>query len=54
MAFNLLTAIGVAATVVGAGATLANNWVAEKKMDQEIEKKVEAAISKKKDEEESE
>lgn len=54
MKCNLLTVLGVVATVAGAASTLLGNWVAEKKMDETIEEKVSEAIAKKNEEEESE
>lgn len=50
---ELVKGIGLAATVVGVGATLVTDWVNDKKMDQKIEDKVNEALSKKKEEEES-
>lgn len=51
--YELVKGIGLAATVVGVGATLVTDWVNDKKMDQKIEDKVNEALSKKKEEEES-
>ena len=51
--FELVKGIGLAATAVGVGATLVTDWVNDKKMDQKIEDKVNEALSKKKEEEES-
>ena len=50
---ELIKGIGLAATAVGVGATLVTDWVNDKKMDQKIEDKVNEALSKKKEEEES-
>ena len=50
---ELVKCIGLAATAVGVGATLVTDWVNDKKMDQKIEDKVNEALSKKKEEEES-
>lgn len=50
---GLVKGIGLAATAVGVGATLVTDWVNDKKMDQKIEDKVNEALSKKKEEEES-
>lgn len=49
---NLIKILGIAATIVGMGATLISEWVNEKKMDEKIEEKVNEALAKK-DEEES-
>lgn len=49
---NLIKILGIAATIVGMGATLVSEWVNEKKMDEKIEEKVNEALAKK-DEEES-
>ena len=49
---NLIKILGIAATIVGIGATLVSEWVNEKKMDEKIEEKVNEALAKK-DEEES-
>lgn len=38
--------IGLAATVIGMGATLATDWVNDKKMDDKIEEKVAEVIAK--------
>lgn len=45
--------IGVAATVIGALATLTTEWVNEQKMDEKIEEKVNEALAKQNQEEES-
>lgn len=50
---GLVKGIGLAATTVGVGATLVTDWVNDKKMDQKIEDKVNEALLKKKEEEES-
>lgn len=42
---NLIKGIGLAATVVGLGATLITDWVNEKKMDEKIEEKVNEALA---------
>ena len=38
-------AIGVAATVIGAGVNLITDWVNEQKMDEKIEEKVSEALA---------
>ena len=50
---KLIKILGIAATVVGMGATLLTDWVNEKKMDEKIEEKVNEALAKKDEEEES-
>lgn len=53
----MIKGVGIAATVIGAGATFASNWVSDKKMDERIDKKVAKAMSeyeKKKTEKEGE
>lgn len=50
---KLIKVLGIAATVVGMGATLLTDWVNEKKMDEKIEEKVNKALAKKDEEEES-
>ena len=50
---KLVKILGIAATVVGMGATLLSDWVNEKKMDEKIEEKVNEALAKKDEEEES-
>ena len=51
---KLIKVLGIAATVVGMGATLLTDWVNEKKMDEKIEEKVNEALAKKDEEEEKE
>ena len=51
---KLIKVLGIAATVVGMGATLLTDWVNEKKMDEKIEEKVNEALAKKDEEEEEE
>lgn len=43
---KLIKILGMAATVIGIGATLINDWVTDKKMDEKIEKKVIEALTK--------
>lgn len=44
---NIIKILGVAATVIGMGATLLTDWVNDKKMDDKIAEKVLEAITKK-------
>ena len=48
---GMVKIIGIAATLIGLGATLVTDWADEKKMDQKIEEKVNEAIAKKEGEE---
>ncbi|MFA6377341.1 MAG: hypothetical protein WCW63_01815 [Acholeplasmataceae bacterium] len=43
---KLIKVIGMAATVIGMGATLITDWVNDKKMDEKIEQKVIEALTK--------
>lgn len=45
--------IGVAATIIGVGVNLITDWVNEQKMDEKIEQKVNEALAKKDEVEES-
>lgn len=49
---KLIKVLGIAATVIGMGATLVTDWVNDKKMDEKIQEKVYEAFAKR-DEEES-
>ena len=49
---KLIKILGIAATVIGMGATLVTDWVNDKKTDEKIEEKVNDALAKR-DEEES-
>lgn len=49
---KIIKIIGIAATVIGMGATLVTDWVNDKKVDEKIEEKVNEALTKR-DEEES-
>ena len=49
---KFIKALGIFATIVGVGATLLTDYVNEKKMDEKIEEKVNAALANQ-DEEES-
>lgn len=42
---NTIKFIGVAATLLGMGATLVSNWVGEKQMDEKIAEKVAEALA---------
>ncbi len=44
---NLVKIIGMAATILGLGATLVTDWVNDKKMDAKIEEKVNEALTNK-------
>lgn len=44
--FGIIKAIGIGATVLGMGASLATDWVNERKMDKKIEEKVDEAMAK--------
>lgn len=46
---KLIKVIGIAATVLGMGATLITSWVDDKKMDEKIIKKVEEALANRKE-----
>lgn len=46
MNMKLINIIGIAASAVGIGATIATNWVGDKRMDEQIAIKVAEAISK--------
>lgn len=50
---TVIKGIGIAATVIGMGATLIGDWVNEKKLDEKIEEKVNEALTKTENEEES-
>ena len=53
MSKTMIKVIGIAATIIGMGATLITDWVNEKKMDEKIEQKVNEVLSQKENEEES-
>ncbi len=44
---SLIKILGIAATLLGAGATILSDWVSEKQMDEKIEEKVNEALQKK-------
>jgi hypothetical protein len=46
MTEKIVKVIGVAATVVSLGATVASGWVGDKKMELAVEKKVAEALTK--------
>lgn len=50
---KLIKAIGVTATIIGVGVNLITDWVNEQKMDEKIEQKVNEALAKKDETEES-
>lgn len=48
---KLIKILGIAATVIGMGATLITDWVSDKKMDEKIEEKVNEAFAKREEKE---
>lgn len=54
MTNGFIKAIGLAATVLGLGATLITDWVNEKKMDEMIEEKVSEALARQNENEDEE
>ena len=52
MKANVLSILGVVATIAGGAAALLGNWVTEKKMDETIETKVNEALAKREEENE--
>lgn len=50
---KMIKAIGMAATIIGIGVNLLTDWVDERKMDEKIEAKVNEALAKKEEAEES-
>ena len=50
---KMIKAIGMAATIIGIGVNLLTDWVDEQKMDEKIEAKVNEALVKKEEAEES-
>lgn len=52
MANNIVKIIGLAATVIGFGATLLSDWVNEKKMEEMVDEKVNEALAKREENEE--
>lgn len=50
---KLIKILGIAATVIGMGATLVTDWVNDKKTDKKIEEKVNEALAEREEEEES-
>lgn len=50
---KIIKILGIVATVIGAGATLLNDWVSKKKMESMVEEKVNEALSERDEEEES-
>lgn len=49
---KLIRIIGLAATVIGMGATLITDWVNDKKLEERIDEKVDEALAKRNDEDE--
>ena len=47
---GLVKGIGLAATILGTGATLISEWVNDQKMNEKIEEKVNDVLSKKEEE----
>ena len=54
MKANVLSILGVVATIAGGAAALLGNWVTEKKMDETIEIKVNEALERRNENEEEE
>lgn len=50
---KLIKVLGITATVVGMGATIITDWVNEKKMNEKIDEKINEALTKRENEEES-
>ena len=50
---KMIKAIGMAATIIGIGVNLLTDWVDEQKMDEKIEAKVNEALAKIEEAEES-
>ena len=50
---KMIKAIGMAATIIGIGVNLLTDWVDEQKMEEKIEAKVNEALAKKEEAEES-
>lgn len=48
---KLVKILGIAAAVIGMGATLITDWVNERKMDEKINEKVNEAFTKRENEE---
>ncbi len=48
-----INVIGILATIVGAGATLANSWVEDKKLDDKISEGIDKALAEREEEMES-
>lgn len=42
---DMIKFIGIAATIIGMGATLLSNWVEDKKMEERIEEEVNNALA---------
>ena len=54
MGGNLIKVIGLAATAVGIGVNLINDWVAEKKMGERIEEKINEVLAERENKENEE
>lgn len=54
MKANVLSILGVVATIAGGAAALLGNWVTDKKMEETIEIKVNEALEKREEKEEIE
>jgi len=50
---KLIKILGIAATVIGMGATLITDWVNDKKMDEKIEERINEVLAEREMEEES-
>jgi hypothetical protein len=50
---NLIKVLGITASAIGIAATFLSDWVNEKKMDEKIEEKVNEALAKCDEEDES-
>lgn len=50
---KMIKVIGIVTTIIGVGANLITDWVGEKKMDEKIEEKVNEALARKNEVEES-
>lgn len=48
MSSNVIKIIGIAASIVGAGATIVSSWVQDKKLDETVATKVSEALANKK------
>lgn len=46
----MIKVLGIVASLIGVGASLVSDWVSEKKMEEEIDKKVNEALAKREEE----